>query len=238
MTLSSKSVAITVMLLVSASLAATPTMPIPIADRQAVENQGYLGLGFTYHSVDEKNGNFIIVNVVDGGPAQAAGVRKGDVIETIDGLTCVVPNWDREPINPFKWVEAGKTLRLTLRRDSASFPVEIKSTARPYPMGDTEALMRKQVKTYAGDKVFDRLATRRTEIKATRGLDGKLTLQVSGVSSEDLQDLANSLDGRLGSDLDFRLAPGSSATLILGPDPQRGFPSLLDVIPATPPSAQ
>lgn len=218
-------------LLLTAAITAAAAAPIPIAERPAVENQGYLGLGFTYHARNEKEGNFIIINVAEGGPAQAAGIRKGDVIETIDGLTCSVSNWDREPINPFKWVVAGDLLRLTIRRGSTILPLEIKTTARPYPMGDTEALMRAKAKSMLGDHVFDRLATQGAEVKATRSMDGELNLQCAGVSSADLEDLANSLNGRLGSDLGFRLAPGSSATLRLGLHPQKGFPSLLEIVP-------
>jgi C-terminal processing protease CtpA/Prc len=35
--------------------------------------------------INQGDGNLVIIDVVDGGPAQAAGLKKGDTIMAIDG---------------------------------------------------------------------------------------------------------------------------------------------------------
>ncbi len=205
--------------------------PVPIENRPAVPVSGYIGMGFSYAGKSPSEGNFYVFNIVEGGPSQLAGIREGDVIEEIDGLPCVVPDWDRHPINPFKWIGPGDELKLTVRRGDQILPITIKAIQRPYPMENTEELMKVQARRILGEKIFDELAVRGVLIQAERRKDGKLILTLEGTSIEDLEALADVLDGRLGRELGFKLDKGQTRKLRLGKDSKRGFPSLLEVLP-------
>ena len=79
------------------------------------------GVGIMFETKDDK---FIIVAPIEGGPAEAAGIKPGDIIVKIDG---------REPKNKEEIVslmrgEIGKKVTLTIRRKNAASPLEFTLT--------------------------------------------------------------------------------------------------------------
>lgn len=195
-----------------------------IGDRPAAQNQGYLGFSFAYQESSGGEGGFRILRVVAKGPAALAGLLEGDVVTKIDGLAFRFPDWERNPVNPFKWVEPGTELHLTVAREQKTIPIQ--AVPRPFPMGDIEADMKRQAKLAWGDRTFDRLAAMGVDIGVERRKDGKLVVEAKGVDAFDLEALATTLDGRIGQVFRLKLAPGQSQRLRLDLDPQ-GRPRLL-----------
>lgn len=205
--------------------------PIPIEQRPAAKVQGYLGLGFTYQPKDAKEGRIVVYNIVKGGPADLAGLKEDDLISRIDGLPIFIPDWNRNPLHPFKWLKPGDELKLVVERGKETFPVTVKVVPQPYPMGDTEAAMKTMARHNWGVQIFDSWASRGVVLEVERQPDGKLLARLPGAAADELEALATALDGRLGQDVGFNLAPGQKKKIRLGLHPVKGFPSLFDVAP-------
>lgn len=69
----------------------------------------------------------IVVGVDEGGPAQVAGVRRGDVLEALDGASFVAPDGSSQ----LGTLRTGRPLVLVVRREGASLRLQITPRAAP-----------------------------------------------------------------------------------------------------------
>jgi putative serine protease PepD len=70
----------------------------------------------------------LIQRVVSGGPAERAGLRRGDIIVELDGQA--IPSMD-ELISTLIQKEVGQTVRVTYERDGSRRTAELRLAARP-----------------------------------------------------------------------------------------------------------
>ncbi len=89
-----------------------------IAEWENAVNNGFTGIGITSNADD---GRAVVLSVADDGPADAAGIKEGDVIKEVDGKA-----FDNE--RDFLKAIAGKpgdTLKLTVLRGWYTFDVDV-----------------------------------------------------------------------------------------------------------------
>lgn len=99
---------------------------VPAADYAAFVEQNenaYVGIGITIEPCEEPAG-FKVVQVTAGGPAEAAGIRAGDVMVSVDGQSCTEIG-QVETRNLVRGKE-GTTVQITMNRagEEISFTVE------------------------------------------------------------------------------------------------------------------
>ncbi|HRQ36304.1 MAG TPA: S41 family peptidase [Chloroflexota bacterium] len=80
----------------------------------------YQGIGA---EVEARDGRITIVSPIDGSPAQAAGLRPGDVIVTADGVS--LEGMDVAEAASLVRGPAGTAVRLQIERDGETFDIEI-----------------------------------------------------------------------------------------------------------------
>lgn len=80
----------------------------------------YQGIGA---EVEARDGRITIVSPIDGSPAQAAGLRPGDIIVTADGI--LLDGMDVSEAASLVRGPAGTAVRLQIERDGETFEIEI-----------------------------------------------------------------------------------------------------------------
>lgn len=209
-----------------------PTQPLaaalPISQRPAAEVPGYLGFVFIYIEPRRGEGRLEIVDVVAQSPADKAGLKENDRVAAIDGLEFHFPDWERLPINPFKWVTPGTDLKLRVERSGSTLDIVIAAVVSPTPPRDVEADLRRQAKQAWGEKIFERLAVRGLEMRLERGADGQLRVFAEGVPAFDLEALAAVLEPRAAV-LGLIVKKGEVKRYRLERDKDRGWPRLREL---------
>lgn len=84
-------------------------------------NNSYVGVGITISQMDD--GNLEITEVREGGPAEAAGIRVGDVVTRVEGQDCA--ELGIEGASNLVRGEEGTTVELTLRRGEKVFVLDV-----------------------------------------------------------------------------------------------------------------
>lgn len=97
---------------------------------------GWLGIGLTCDCSVNTGGDFPswtfndaprVGGVIPGSPASRAGIRDGDLLVAVDGLSLVT----REGGEAFSRIEPGQRVRLTLYRDEVERTVDLIAVKRP-----------------------------------------------------------------------------------------------------------
>lgn len=83
-------------------------------------NNAYVGVGITIQVTD---GGMEVTSVTEGGPAEAAGVRVGDLLTAVEGVSTAELSLD-ETKNRVRG-EAGTTVRLTFLRDGETLELTV-----------------------------------------------------------------------------------------------------------------
>jgi membrane-associated protease RseP (regulator of RpoE activity) len=120
-----------------------------------------------------------VVAIAQGGAAERAGIREGDVLMSVDGMSIL----SSEGARRFSAARIADNIRLTMDRGGKSFDVELQprmGRAGPGPRGDR--LFREPVpREYSGrvgDVTID--ATSNEPVVATTDSSGLLTLRIGG----------------------------------------------------------
>ena len=100
-------------------------------------SRGYLGVGIQnltpelaeYYNLDQKEG-VLVTQVTDGYPAQAAGIREGDVIVAVDGKAVKT---SRELSRMVAEAGVGKRVEIDLLRDGKKKNIEVALAKYPSP---------------------------------------------------------------------------------------------------------
>ena len=77
---------------------------------EILSRSNFSGIGI---QVDKKENRAIVVRVIDGSPAQRAGIRTGDAIQSVDGLS--TENLEPEEIESLLMGETGSKVTLTIK---------------------------------------------------------------------------------------------------------------------------
>lgn len=92
--------------------------------------RGYFGFTTRYEEKDVGTGQMRVVEVHPGGPAEQAGIRIGDVISAVNGVTFSFLN-DLDMIRRFDWVKPGDSVELQVHRGDRQFSRELTTTELP-----------------------------------------------------------------------------------------------------------
>jgi carboxyl-terminal processing protease len=103
-----------------------PVEQAPIAEQMSGE---YEGIGVWVESV---NGQLTIVSPMPGSPAEAAGIRAGDVIQAADGHSLQGIN-EQDALSLVRG-PAGSSVRLTIERPGAADPIDVSVVRQKIPM--------------------------------------------------------------------------------------------------------
>ena len=82
---------------------------------EILSRSNFSGIGI---QVDKKENRAIVVRVIDGSPAQRAGIRTGDAIQSVDGLS--TENLEPEEIESLLMGETGSKVTLTIKTPNAT----------------------------------------------------------------------------------------------------------------------
>ena len=85
-------------------------------------NNAYVGVGITV--TEREDGYIDVVEVVEGGPAERAGIEAGDVLTHADGIDLATLTMD-ESTGVIKG-EEGTTVRLTIRRGEITWEMDVR----------------------------------------------------------------------------------------------------------------
>lgn len=97
----------------------------------------YVGVGITIREREDGAG-FDIISVVEGGPAQAAGILPGDILAAVEGQSCAELGMT-ESKNLVRG-EEGTTVTLTVLRDGQEMDVEVTRQKFETPVATYEML--------------------------------------------------------------------------------------------------
>ncbi len=116
-----------------------------------VGSPGYLGV-----LVEEKGGKLIIGDVEAGSPAEAAGLKSGDVVAKVDGKTVKSSDIFRSLL---QMKSAGEPVKVTVKRgkETSDLSANLIATSRAMQMGQKRAVLGVQI-----DDVTDEGATLKT----------------------------------------------------------------------------
>jgi len=92
--------------------------------------RGWLGVEIADVAPQAGAGGAVVARLVPGGPAQAAGLRPGDVVTAIDGKPIADA---RGAIEATAMLRPGAQARLTVLRDSRALDIAVTLGARPQP---------------------------------------------------------------------------------------------------------
>ena len=106
----------------------------------------------SYFNIDKKSEGALVVKVHKDGPAQAAGIKEGDLIASLDGRP--VKN-TKELVNLVAASEAGKDSSVVVVREGKSKTVTVKMGRRPGDEEDYESVDLEDKEDFRGLKVED-----------------------------------------------------------------------------------
>jgi predicted metalloprotease with PDZ domain len=109
-----------------AAAAAQVEVRVPGDERLAVVQRAWLGIRFAWEERDDRQAR--VAEVMEGSPAERAGVRAGDVVLSIDGRPAT-----EEAVDDLReGLDEGDRVRLRLRREGREWEQEVVA-ARPSP---------------------------------------------------------------------------------------------------------
>ncbi len=135
------------------------------------ENDGeFEGIGATLEGEPTQDGFIRIVRPIPGGPAEGAGVKRGDTILKVDNVSLKGRTVD-EAVNLIRG-KSGTVVRLTVRRTGEAKPLEIAITRRPVELPILEYRMLEGNIGYVSLLQFNEMSDKKLEM-AVRELERK-----------------------------------------------------------------
>lgn len=110
----------------------TGLLSVDVVERDKQRADGhYVGIGVELDEI-EAAGRLALKGVIEGGPAQAAGLKKGDQIVAVDGVD--TSSWSVEKVSDALQGEEGKAVALTLQRGDQTLTVSVTRGKVPTPV--------------------------------------------------------------------------------------------------------
>jgi hypothetical protein len=161
--------------------AALPPLP-PAPPARPLAPSGFLGFGLQCSECGLSGGLFYfetpptVQGVMDGGPAQRAGLRSGDAIVAVDGLDITTPRGARR----FSGIAPGDTVRLTVRRDAATREATLVAGERPQELSPLAPAALEDRLRYEGRVGDARIEVRGAPVRVTRDEEaGEVVIRTS-----------------------------------------------------------
>lgn len=176
------------------------------AEDYAVEQRATDGysVGVGVNVVKEESGYIKVMSVVEGSPAQQAGIVTGDIIVKVDGNDVLVDGYDKAVKNVRG--NEGTRVKLTLRRDGQDVDFEMERKKM-----DIVSVTGKMIGNLGYVKLTEFNNTTFTQFQGV--LDGLVAQQAKGIIFDVRNNGGGTLDGVL-KVLDYILPKGTLATSV------------------------
>ena len=160
-------------LLTLAAALSMATVPAAAQVTTVVQTRGWIGVSFEMLTTDDGGSVRTVVtvtDVIDGGPADRAGVRRGDVVLTVNGRS-----WENQFGGIALELRPGDPVRMVVERDGRRRELQVTAAPRPADMVVTP---QSWSVTFRADSMVDRMyrAMDSLRIRLIREDDGSLAV--------------------------------------------------------------